>query len=123
MTRISAAFCIITTIVIMSLLAVALSFAEPVTITADDLAKSGVYVTGFVVESGPVVCELEFCDPFDKNCDGVLDETCPGLTYDICSPTGVADAYQELQQAGKTCESLLVDPCDADTIVSGLSCP
>ena len=39
------------------------------------------------------VCEQTFCDQFDTDCDGVLDQQCPGLEYDICEQGGIVAAY------------------------------
>jgi hypothetical protein len=83
-------------------------FAAPVIITANDLRKGGLEVTGFIVDIAPKTCSNPVYDQNDLNNDGTLDVVCVGLTYSPCIPGSVDAAYVQWQQQGKVCE----DGCD-----------
>lgn len=85
--------------------------ATETVITAEDLAKGGVKVTGYILESiTEPVCANPVYDQWDIDKDGVLDQICVGLEYDVCEVDGVATAYFDFSVKGGVCSDIPVSP-------------
>lgn len=67
----------------------------------------------------PAQCEARFCDSADVDCDGVLDNTCPGLAYDVCKDGSVVASYMDAALTGFCIQEKTVDviSCDDDVLV------
>ena len=77
-----------------------------------------VQITGMQVKI-PAQCKAKFCDSADVDCDGVLDNTCPGLTYDVCKDGSVVESYMDAALTGFCIQAKTVDviSCDDDVLV------
>ena len=53
----------------------------------------------------------------DNNCDGVLDQSCPGLEYDICKDGGIVDAYMKAAFTGQCVKEPEPEICDQNRLV------
>ena len=63
----------------------------------------------------PKQCQPQYCESDDLDCDGILDQSCPGLEYDICVAGSVVDAYVQAAFTGQCvnepqCGELVVSP-------------
>ena len=67
-----------------------------------------------LIDDSAQACDVYYCDSADTDCDGVLDEVCPGLEYK-CAPGGITDAYMEAAFTGQ-CTDQTVDPCKGLTL-------
>jgi hypothetical protein len=89
-------------------------------VTAEDLAKGGLKVTGYILESvTEPVCTNPIYDQWDLNQDGVLDQICVGLTYDVCEVDGVATAYFDFSVKGGVCNDVPVPFVPVDCVPAG----
>ena len=92
-------------------------------ITAEELAKSGLKVTGYILENiTEPICANPVYDQWDINEDGVLDQICVGLEYDVCEVDGVATAYFDFSVKGGVCSDtpapFIPDNCAPEGTIS-----
>ena len=75
----------------------ALLFLLPTAVQAETILKIGDETYKIDVQSIHAevhrACERVFCDAGDTDCDGVLDDYCPGLTYDVCEQGSIVASY------------------------------
>jgi hypothetical protein len=71
----------------------------------------------------PVQCDEKFCESDDLNCDGVLDQTCPGLEYDICTDGSIVESYIEAAFTGFCVEEVEVEELVCGGLVISPSIP
>ncbi len=70
----------------------------------------------------PPQCEIKFCDSDDLDCDGVLDQGCPGLEYDVCVDGSISDSYREAAYSG-FCITPVVHECvPGELVISPSNC-
>lgn len=60
----------------------------------------------------PPQCETKYCDSADTNCDGVLDEACPGLEYNVCKDGSIVKSYMDAALTGFCLEDKPEPQCD-----------
>ena len=84
----------------LALVSGGLSAAQYTEVEVEGLNKTiKVEITGMQVKV-PLQCEEKFCDSADTDCDGVLDNTCTGLMYNVCKDGSVVDAYMDAALSG-----------------------
>lgn len=104
---------------IAALLASSAFAAEYTAVTVEGIDEPVlVQITGMQVKI-PAQCKAKFCDSADVDCDGVLDNTCPGLTYDVCKDGSVVDSYMDAALTGFCIQERKVEPviCEDDVLV------
>ncbi len=93
--------------------------AEYTTVTVEGIDSPVlVQITGMQVKI-PVQCEEKFCDSADTDCDGVLDNTCPGLAYNVCKDGSIVESYMDAALTGFCIQEQAVDVvyCDEGVLV------
>tara|TARA_R110002096_G_scaffold340926_1_gene534033 strand:- start:635 stop:1006 length:372 start_codon:yes stop_codon:yes gene_type:complete len=99
------------TLIGLSATCVAFASAAETIVTADELSKAGLRVSGYILESiTEPVCANPVYDQWDIDKDGVLDQICVGLKYDVCEVDGVATAYFDFSVKGGVCSDIPVSP-------------
>jgi hypothetical protein len=76
------------------------------------------------VELGTVAprCQVYYCDGNDRDCDGVLDQVCVGLEYDICRFGSVVYAFMRASYSGFCDGSRPLECTETGLIVSPSNC-
>ena len=62
------------------------------------------------------------CAPADSDCDGVIDDGCPGLSYNACVAGDYVTAYIDASETGYCNEPKEVPPCAPGLNFSGGQC-
>ena len=82
-----------------------------------------VRIKGLELTTEPI-CAPDFCEAGDTDCDGILDEGCPGLVYDPCEYGSIIWAYVEAAFTGQCAQDDDPEPvdCSDDLVVSPSVC-
>lgn len=90
-------------------------------VTVNGKHQGTVIVETMTIKTVPQ-CQPKYCDSDDVDCDGIVDQGCPGLPYDVCVDGSIGDAYREAAFSGaciqpeppENCDDLTVSPnrCD-----------
>ena len=108
--------------IILTLLSTAVA-AKVTKVDIENLRKEGITITGiqFEVGSPEPECEVKYYSQWDVSRDGVFDQLCVGLEYDVCDINGESEAYFEFSVKGGVCKPAEpVEPvvyCDEQVIV------
>lgn len=95
--------------------------AKVTKVDIENLRNAGITITGIQFEVGKPECEVKYYSQWDVSRNGVFDELCVGLEYDVCDIDGESVAYFEFSAKGGVCKPAVpVEPvvyCDENKIV------